>query len=247
MPIAPSDFPPYIIIMENEKTIPNGSHAQLKKKVAIRFGLAGPVLAAMFFLPAGTWNYWQAWIYLAILLVPMFMVVAYFLKKDPELMERRMRMKEKEREQKAIIILSYPFFLAAFLLPGFDRRFGWSAVPLWVVIAADVIVLIAYGLFFRVMRENRFLSRVVEVEQTQKVISTGPYALVRHPMYAAVIPMYFFSPLALGSLWALIPAAFVPLILIARIFNEEKVLGKDLAGYTEYTRKVKYRLIPGIW
>jgi protein-S-isoprenylcysteine O-methyltransferase Ste14 len=233
--------------MENANTTLALDPARLKKKVFVRFGLAGPMLAAMFFLPAGTWNYWQAWIYLAILLVPMFMVVAYFLKKDPELMERRMRMKEKEREQKAIIILSYPFFLAAFLLPGFDRRFGWSAVPAWMVMAADVIVLISYGLFFRVMRENRFLSRVVEVEQMQKVISTGPYAVVRHPMYAAVIPMYFFSPLALGSLWALIPAAFVPLILIARIFNEEKVLSKDLAGYAEYTRKVKYRLIPGIW
>ncbi len=233
--------------MESNKTMPSESHAGLKKKVFVRFGLAGPILAAMFFLPAGTLDYWQAWVYLAILLVPMCFVVAYFLKREPDLLERRMRLKEKEPEQKAIILFSYPFFLAAFLLPGFDRRFGWSAVPLWMVLAADAIVLISYGFFFRVMRENRFLSRVVEVDRKQKVISTGPYAVVRHPMYAAVIPMYFFSPLALGSFWALVPAAFVPLILIARIFNEEKVLGNDLEGYTDYTRRVKYRLIPGIW
>ncbi len=233
--------------MENEKPSRIENYGPLKKKVAVRFGLAGPMLAAMFFLPAGTLDYWQAWVYLAILLLPMCLVVAYFLKNEPELLERRMRLKEKEPEQKAIILLSYPFFLAAFLLPGFDRRFGWSAVPPRLVMAADVIVLVSYGFFFRVMRENRFLSRVVEVDRKQKVISTGPYAVVRHPMYAAVIPMYFFSPLALGSFWALVPAAFVPLILIARIFNEEKVLGRDLEGYTDYTRRVKYRLIPGIW
>jgi protein-S-isoprenylcysteine O-methyltransferase Ste14 len=221
--------------------------ALLKKKVAVRFGLAGPVLAAMFFLPAGTWNYWQAWVYLGILLAPMCFVVAFFLKKDPELLERRMRTKEKEPEQKAIIKWSYPLFLAAFLLPGLDRRFGWSAVPPWLVVAADIVVLAAYGMVFRVMRENRFLSRVVEVDQQQKVITTGPYAVVRHPMYAAVMPLYFFSPLALGSFWAMIPAAFIPAILVARLLNEEKVLGRELAEYRKYARRVKFRLIPGIW
>jgi len=222
-------------------------HSELRKKTFLRIILVILIMAAMFFIPAGTWKFWQAWAFMAILLVPMCFVTVYFLKKDPELLERRMRMKEKEPEQKTIIKLSYPLFLAAFLLPGFDKRFGWSTVPPWLVIAADIIVLAAYGLVFRVMQENRYLSRVVEVDQKQKVISTGPYAVVRHPMYAAVIPMYFLSPLALGSLWALIPAAFVPLAIIARIFNEEKVLGKDLEGYLEYSRKVKYRLIPGIW
>jgi protein-S-isoprenylcysteine O-methyltransferase Ste14 len=132
-------------------------------------------------------------------------------------------------------------------LPGVDRRFSWSVVPPWLVIAADMIVLASYGLFFRVMRENRFLSRVVEVAQGQTVIRTGPYAVLRHPMYAAIIPLYFFSPLALGSYWALIPAAAIPLVLIARITNEEEVLSRELEGYTEYIRQVKYRLIPGIW
>ena len=233
--------------MENEKTIPDENHGQLKKKIAVRFGLAGIILAAIFFLSAGTWNYWQAWVYMGVLLVPMCLVVAYFLNKDPELLERRLRTKEKEPEQKAIIKWSYPLFLVAFLLPGFDRRWGWSAVPAWLVIAADIVVLASYGLFSRVMRENRFLSRVVEVDRKQEVVRTGPYAVVRHPMYAAIIPLYFFSPLALGSFWALAPAAFIPLILIARILNEEEVLGRELEGYTEYTRQVKYRLVPGIW
>ena len=148
-----------------------------------------------------------------------------------------MRLKEKEPAQKAIIALSYPLFLAAFLLPGLDRRCGWSAVPPWLVLAADVVVLAAYGMVFRVMRENRFLSRVVEVDQWQKVVTTGPYAAVRHPMYAAVMPLYLFSPLALGSFWALLPAAFVPALLIARLLNEEKVLCRELAEYRKYARQ----------
>jgi protein-S-isoprenylcysteine O-methyltransferase Ste14 len=232
---------------DNKNTQAVNVREKLHKKVFLRFGLAFPLLAAIFFLPAGTFNYWQAWIYLAILLVPVCLVLVYFLKKDPELLERRMRMKEKEPEQKTIIKLSYLLFLAAFLLPGFDRRFGWSTVPVWLVLIADMIVLAGYGIFFRVMQENRFLSRVVEVDQKQKLVSSGPYAVVRHPMYAGILPLYLFSPLALGSYWALVPAAFFPLIIIARIFNEEKVLSRELEGYRKYARRVKYRLIPGIW
>jgi protein-S-isoprenylcysteine O-methyltransferase Ste14 len=220
---------------------------RLKRRVAVRYVLAFFLLAAMFFLPAGTLDYWQAWVYMAVLLLPMAWVLLHYLKKDPELLERRMRMREKERKQTAIILLSYPLFLAAFLLPGFDRRLGWSAVPWWLVIAADAGVLAAYLLFVRVMRENRFLSRVVEVVPGQKVICTGPYAMVRHPMYAAVMPLYLLSPLALGSFWALIPASLLPLIIVARIFNEEKVLSEELEGYRKYARRVKYRLIPKIW
>jgi len=220
---------------------------KLTQKIVRFFASAALIMAAMFFIPAGTLNYWQAWTFMAILLVPMFGVLVYFLKKEPEVLERRMRMKEKEPEQKAIMLWSYPFFLAAYLLPGLDRRFGWSAVPAWLVIVADAVVLAAYLLFVRVMRENRFLSRVIEVDRKQTVIRTGPYAVVRHPMYAAVLPMYLIGPLALGSFWALIPAAAIPLALVARIRNEEKVLGRDLEGYEEYTQQVKYRLIPGLW
>ncbi len=231
----------------NKKTASAASRKQLTGKVALRFGLAGPVLALLFFLPAGTWNYWQAWAYMAILLVPMGFVLAYLLRKEPGLLARRLRMKEKERRQKAIMLWSYPLFLAAFLLPGFDRRFGWSAVPWWLAVAADLVVLAAYARVFRVMRENPFLSRVVEVEPGQQVITSGPYAAVRHPMYQAIIPLYVFSPLALGSFWALLPAAFIPLVIIARIFNEEQVLRRELAEYRSYARRVKFRLIPGVW
>lgn len=233
--------------MENATSTLAADPARLKKRVFVRFGLAAPVLAAMFFVPAGTLDYWQAWVYLGILLLPMCLVVAYFLKNEPELLERRIRTKEKEPEQKAIIALSYPLFLATFLLPGLDRRFGWSSVPRWLVLAADIVVLAAYGMVFRVMRENRFLSRVVEVDQRQKVVTTGPYAALRHPMYAAVMPLYLFSPLALGSFWALLPAAFIPALLVARLLNEEKVLGRELAEYRKYARRVKYRLIPKVW
>jgi protein-S-isoprenylcysteine O-methyltransferase Ste14 len=247
MPIVRRCFLLHINGMESGEPAPAVNLGRLKRMIAVRFGLVVLILAAAFFLTAGTLNYWQAWIYMALLLIPMCLVESYFLKKDPELLERRLRLKEKEPEQKAIIKFSYPVFLVAFLLPGFDRRCGWSTVPVWMVIVADVIVLAAYGLFVLVMRENRFLSRVVEVDQKQKVVSTGPYAVVRHPMYAAIIPLYLFSPLALGSFWALIPAAFVPLIIIARILNEEKVLSRELSGYRKYARRVKYRLIPRVW
>lgn len=233
--------------MTDANHFPGIDRARLMRMAARRFGLAGLVLAAMLFLPAGTLRYWQAWAFLAVLLVPMFAVVAYFLRKDPEVLERRMRMKEKEPAQKAIILCSYPFFLAAYLLPGLDRRWGWSAVPTWLVVAADAVILAAYLLFARVMRENRFLSRIIEVDRGQQIIRTGPYAVIRHPMYAAVIPLYLAGPLALGSFWALIPAAAIPVVIILRILDEEQVLCRDLEGYGEYRRQVRWRLVPGVW
>lgn len=220
---------------------------ELKKKVASRLALAPAVLGLIFFLPAGTFRYWQAWVYMAVLIIPMLSVMLYFLKHDPELLDRRLRTREKERPQKAIIALSYPLFLAAFLLPGFDRRFGWSSVPGALVAAADVIVLAGYGLFVLVIRENSFASRIVEVEARQRVVSTGPYAIVRHPMYVANILIYLASPLALGSFWALLPALLTPAVMVARILNEEKVLKEKLVGYADYLSRVRYRLIPGVW
>ncbi|MBU4225341.1 MAG: isoprenylcysteine carboxylmethyltransferase family protein [Chloroflexi bacterium] len=220
---------------------------ELIKMVSARLLVVIPLLFAMFFLPAGTFAYWEAWVYLTVLLIPMFLVLIYLLKNDPELLERRMRMREKETEQKLIIKISYLYFLLAFLLPGFDKRFEWSNVPVVVVIVADVLVLLGYGMFFLVLRENRYASRIVEVEQEQKVISSGPYAIVRHPMYLGVSLMYILSPLALGSYWAMIPSLLIIPLLAARIRNEESVLGRELKGYQEYVQKTKYRLIPGIW
>jgi protein-S-isoprenylcysteine O-methyltransferase Ste14 len=220
---------------------------ELKRKVVSRMVLAPAVLGLIFFLPAGTFRYWQAWVYMAVLIIPMQSVMIYFLKHDPELLDRRLRTREKERPQKAIIALSYPLFLAAYLLPGFDRRFGWSSVPVALVVAADLVVLAGYGLFVLVIRENSFASRVVEVEAQQRVVSTGPYAVVRHPMYVANILIYLASPLALGSFWAFLPALLTPAVMVARIHNEERVLKEKLEGYADYLGRVRYRLIPGVW
>jgi len=218
-------------------------HNELIKLVSGRILILIPVLLAMFLLPAGTFAYWEAWLYLAVLLTPMFLVLFYLLKNDPGLLERRMRMREKEREQKLIIKISYVYFL----LPGFDKRFGWSDVPVAVVIAADLLVLLGYGIFFLVLKENSYASRIVEVEQEQEVISSGPYAIVRHPMYLGVSLMYILTPLALGSYWAMIPSLLIIPLLVVRIMNEESVLRRDLTGYPQYMQKTKYRFLPGIW
>lgn len=219
----------------------------LVKIVVIRFSLAFLALWAMFFIPAGTLVYWETWVYLAILFLPMLYVLFYLLKNDPELLARRMNMKERVPEQRKIIALSFIPFLLAFLLPGFDHRFGWSDVPVGVIIVMDVLVLLGYGIVFLVFRENRYASRVIEVESEQKVITSGPYSIVRHPMYLGSLMLYVLSPLALGSYWALIPAIFIIPVIVARLNNEELILARDLKGYREYMQVTRYRLIPGIW
>jgi protein-S-isoprenylcysteine O-methyltransferase Ste14 len=215
--------------------------------VLTRFGVGVAALQAMFLLSAGTLAYWEAWVYLSIFVVPMIFVLVYLLKYDPGLLERRMRMREKESEQKQIAVFAILYFLLAFLLPGFDKRFGWSHVPVGVVLAADALVLLGYSLFFLVLRENSYASRIVEVEQGQRVVSTGPYAVVRHPMYVGVSLMYIASPLALGSYWAVIPSLLIVPILVARIRSEERLLGRELMGYKEYAQRTRYRLVPGVW
>ena len=221
--------------------------ADLIKGAILRVGLGLPIIALIIILPAGTWDYWQGWMWMATIFLPMFFIVPYFMVKDPALLERRMRMREKEAAQKKIMALSYLYFLIAFILPGLDVRFGWSNVPPLVSIIADVFVLAGYMTFVWVLTVNSYLSRTVQVDAGQKVVSTGPYGMVRHPMYAGVIVMYLASPLALGSYWAILPAALVIPLLAARILNEEQVLLRDLPGYAEYRQKVKYRLLPGIW
>jgi protein-S-isoprenylcysteine O-methyltransferase Ste14 len=215
--------------------------------VCVRFIPGFFVLGGMFFLPAGTFAYWEAWTYIAVLFIPMFFVFIYLIKNEPELLARRLKMKEKEAEQSLIIKLSYIPFLIAFLLPGFDKRFGWSNVPVVVIIISDILVLLGYGIFFLVLKENPYASRIVEVEPEQTVITSGPYAKVRHPMYSGVLLLYIFSPLALGSYWAIIPTIFIIPVILARILSEEKILARDLKGYKEYMQKTRYRLIPGIW
>jgi len=221
--------------------------SELIKTVVLRVGLGIPIIALIVVLPAGKWDYWQGWLYLATLFIPMIIVFPYLLKHDPALLERRMHVREKEAAQRKIISLSYIYFLVIFILPGLDVRFGWSNVPPLISVLADALVFTGYLIFVWVLTVNSYLSRVVEVDKNQKVVSTGPYAIVRHPMYVGVSLMYMASPVALGSYWAFIPALLIVPLLAARIINEEQVLLRELPGYAEYLQKVKYRLLPGVW
>jgi len=218
-----------------------------RRMVITRFTGLFIILGFMFFLPAWTFNYWQAWIYMLILVVPMIFIVRYLYKYDPELLKRRLRMRERQKTQKLIQAVLWPFFLLTYIIPGFDYRLHWSNVPLTIIIISEVLVLLSYLFIGQVFRTNSYASRIVEVEKGQKVITTGPYAIVRHPMYFGVFVMYVFSPLALGSYWALIPALLIVPILFIRIRGEEKELLENLEGYKEYVIKTKYRLVPGIW
>jgi len=207
-----------------------------------------PIFICVFlFLPAGSFKFWEGWVYSAAIFIPMVLTVSYLIKKDPALLERRMKLKEKEKRQKLIVKIFRLPFIIGFLIPAIDYRFNWSEVSPVIVVLANVMVFLGYYIVFLVFKENTYTSRIVEVEKDQKVISTGLYAIVRHPMYTGSILMFLFTPLALGSWWALIVFIFLPIILIIRIYNEESVLLRDLSGYKEYCEKVRYRLIPYIW
>ena len=223
------------------------SRTALATTTAARFLAAALLIGCMLFLPAGTLSYWEAWLYMGLLLVPVAIVGVVLLVRNPELLERRMRTREREAPQRKVIAASSLLLLAVFLIPGFDRRHAWSTVPPSLVVLADFLILLGYLLFVLTIRENRFASRVVEVQDNQVVISTGPYALVRHPMYLAISVIFGLTPLALGSFRALIPALLLPVVLATRIGNEEQLLRSDLPGYEEYCQRVKYRLLPFIW
>ena len=228
----------------SEKTM---SRSDLFKLAGGRFLMGLFVLTAIFVLTAWSFSYWQAWMYLATLFIPMFLVLIYLMFNAPDLLERRMHAREQVTEQKLIIAISTMLFIPAFILPGFDIRFGWSKMPAVIAVVSDAVVFLGYMLFIFVLRENHYASRIVEVEQDQKVISSGPYAIVRHPMYVAVILMYVYTPLALGSYWGIVPALTILPSIYFRIRSEEKVLASELEGYVEYMQKVRYRLIPGVW
>ncbi|MFA6456728.1 MAG: isoprenylcysteine carboxylmethyltransferase family protein [Bacteroidota bacterium] len=219
----------------------------LKKKIAVRF-IAVPIFfCVVLLIPAGTLYYWQLYLYAAVCLIPMIVTVRYFLKNDPAFLERRMKMREQVREQKRIVSSGAVFYVIGFLVPGFDIRFGWSNIPAVLVLLADVVVLISYLFIIYVFYSNRYASRIIQVEQEQSVISSGPYKIIRHPMYLGAIVMYLATPVALGSYWGLIPFAIVPVMMVFRIRNEEKILREQLSGYTEYCSTVRYRLIPYLW
>jgi protein-S-isoprenylcysteine O-methyltransferase Ste14 len=205
------------------------------------------ILPVLFFLTAGTFRYWQAWLYLAVIFLPAAFVLVYFARNDPAFLNRRMQFKEPEVEQKKIVSFSAVPLILQFVLPGLDVRSGWSRLSDSIVLLGAALTLLGYIIVILTFMKNRFASRVIVVEEGQKVITTGPYKLVRHPMYFGTILLYTFSPLALGSYWAVIPALFMIPVLVYRIINEEEVLKRDLPGYIEYTEKTRYRLIPGLW
>ena len=205
------------------------------------------LVGLLIFLPAGTLAYPGGLLFLGLLFVPMLIMGIVMLARARDLLAKRLDAKEKQAAQKGVQSLAGLVFMAGFVLAGLDFRFGWSDVPLPVVIAASVIFLIGYGLYAEVMRENAYLSRTVKVEEGQTVISTGLYGIVRHPMYLASVLMFLSIPLVMGSWYALIPFAFYPVLMVVRILDEEKLLTAELSGYEEYKRKVKFRLIPFIW
>ena len=205
------------------------------------------LVGLLIFLPAGTLAYPGGLLFLCLLFVPMLIMGIVMLARARDLLAKRLDAKEKQAAQKGVQSLAGLVFMAGFVLAGLDFRFGWSDVPLPVVIAASVIFLLGYGLYAEVMRENAYLSRTVKVEEGQTVISTGLYGVVRHPMYLASVLMFLAIPLVMGSWYALIPFAFYPLLMVVRILDEEKLLSAELSGYDEYKKKVKYRMIPFIW
>lgn len=205
------------------------------------------LIGLLLFLPAGTFAYWQAWLLIGILFIPMFVAGLIMIKKSPELLRKRLNVKEEQTEQKTVIALSGVMFLAAFLTAGLNIRFGWLVLPAWVSYAAAVVFLLAYALYAEVLRENVWLSRTVEVQENQKVIDTGLYGVVRHPMYTSTLFLFLAMPLVLGSpISFVILLAYLP-IIVKRIRNEEQVLEKGLEGYIAYKERVRYRLIPFVW
>lgn len=210
--------------------------------------LAGVILVGLLvFLPAGTIKFFNGWLLMGVLFVPMLLAGIVMMIKSPQLLKKRLNAKEKRGEQSIIVKLSGLMFIGGFVVAGLDHRFGWFPLPLPVVIMGAVIFLIGYGLYAEVMRENAYLSRTIEVQENQKVIDTGLYAIVRHPMYTATIILFLSIPLILGSAFSLLVFLPYPILIAKRAMDEEKLLEQELKGYREYTKKVKYRLIPFIW
>lgn len=209
------------------------------------FGLV--LIGALLFLPAWTFQYPGAWLFIALLFLPMLVMGVVLLIKAPRLLEKRLNHKEKEKTQQGVIALSGLLFPIGFVLSALDFRFGWSSVPLWLTVVASILFLCGYIMYAEVMRENAYLSRTVEIQKDQTLVSTGLYGIVRHPMYLATFLMFLPIPLILGSFWGMIPFALYPVVIIIRIINEEKILTDGLAGYKDYKTKVKYRLIPFVW
>ena len=208
------------------------------------------VMGALLFLPAGTFDYWEAWVFIAVFIACNLPLTIWVAINDPQLLERRMKagpIAEKEKSQKIIMTIAFVAFTGEVLIPALDRRFGWSDVPVSVVILGNALIVISYVGFYFVFRENTYGAATIRVEENQRVISTGPYAIVRHPMYASALVLMLGIPLALGSWWGLLAFVLGVPALVWRIFDEERLLKRDLPGYAEYMQRARFRLIPGLF
>lgn len=222
-------------------------NGKLMKDAGLKLGLGMVLLAVLVFLPAGTFRFWNGWLLMAVLFLPMLVLGIYLLLKRPALLEQRLKSKETQREQNLVVKLSGLMFLIGFVLAGLDFRFGWTDLPDWISYIAAILFLLSYLLYAEVLRENPWLSRTVEVQEEQTVVSTGLYGIVRHPMYTATLLLFLSMPLILGSLLSFLVFLAYPVIIAKRIRNEEALLKADLPGYAAYRQKVRWRLIPFIW
>ena len=220
---------------------------KLLMEALAKFACGVLLVGLLIFLPAGTLMFTYGWLLMGLLFIPMLIAGFVMLFKSPDFLKKRLDAKEKQGTQKGVVAVSGWMFIAGFVVAGLDFRFGWSRMPNWVTIVASVTFLLDYALYAEVMRENAYLSRTIKVEDGQKVVDTGLYGIVRHPMYAATIEMFLMMPLILGSWYALIVFAIYPAVIVVRLKDEEALLIRELPGYDAYKQKVKYRLIPFIW
>lgn len=213
----------------------------------IKISLGIITIGLLIFLPAGTITYWNGWLLMGVLFVPMFIAGIVMMIKSPELLKKRLNVKEKQGDQKQVVLMSGLMFIAGFIIAGLNYRYEWIILPDSVAIIASIIFVISYILYAEVLRENKYLSRTIEVQENQKVVDTGLYGIVRHPMYTITIFLFLSMPLILGSIISFVIFLLYPIIITKRIKNEEEVLEKELTGYAEYKNKVKYKMIPFIW
>lgn len=213
----------------------------------LKFIFGVVLVGALLFIPANSINYWNGWLFMGLLFVPMFVAGIILMVKNPELLRKRLKTKEKESEQRQVIVFSGLMFLVGFIIAGLNYKYSWIELPNIVIIVAAILFIVSYILYAEVLRENTYLSRTIEVQENQKVVDTGLYGIVRHPMYAATILLFLTMPLILGSIVSFVVFLVYPIIISKRIKNEEKVLEKELLGYAEYKKKVKYKVIPFIW
>lgn len=231
----------------NTNKISTKATQSLLLNVLSKYIIAFVFIGLLIFIPAGTLKFKNGWIFIAGLIIPMTFTLVYLLRKDPELLKKRTQLKEKEEAQKKYLKLSILLFIIAYIIPGLDYRYHWSSVPDWLVIVSLAGMIFGYGMFIAAMLQNRYASRIIEIQDNQKLIDTGLYRIVRHPMYLAATILYTSSALVLGSYYTLIPMFYLPFLLGYRIKNEEKILMEGLSGYKDYMKRTRYRLIPYIW